>query len=77
MVLFYRERILLPLVLAFILVCFCFRVDSRADCGWPVNAIVVDWQPGQGNYMKIQQAVDSIPSGNSQWIIIQLNPGTY
>ncbi|KAI3944603.1 hypothetical protein MKW98_021061 [Papaver atlanticum] len=67
---------LLPLVLAFILVCCCFVVDSRAECGLPVNTIVVDGY-GHGNYMKIQEAVDSIPSGNSQWIVIQLNPGTY
>ncbi|RZC85061.1 hypothetical protein C5167_047851 [Papaver somniferum] len=77
MVSFDRETVLLPSVLAFILVCCCFVVDSRADCGIPVNTIVVDRQPGQGNYVTIQEAVNSIPSGNSQWIIIQLNPGKY
>ncbi|XP_074310159.1 putative pectinesterase 52 [Silene latifolia] len=32
---------------------------------------------GRANFTKIQQAVDSIPSGNNRWIRISVNPGTY
>ncbi|KAI3933556.1 hypothetical protein MKX01_032661 [Papaver californicum] len=82
MLLFYRRTVLLPLVLVFVLVCCSFGVDSRAvkgrhknvGCGLPVKTIVVD-QHGRGNYYKIQDAVNSIRPGNTQWIAIQLNPG--
>ncbi|KAK6911662.1 Pectinesterase, catalytic [Dillenia turbinata] len=32
---------------------------------------------GKGNFTKVQQAVDSIPSGNKQWVRIKLAPGIY
>ncbi|MCL7025487.1 hypothetical protein MKW94_005757 [Papaver nudicaule] len=84
--LFTRQTVELPLVLVFVFICCCLGVDSRAVkghknvvCGSSrevVKTIVVD-QHGQGNYMKIQDAVNSIPSDNNQWIAINLHPGTY
>ncbi|KAK9292614.1 hypothetical protein L1049_020589 [Liquidambar formosana] len=38
--------------------------------------IAVD-QSGQGNFTKIQDAIDSIPSGNDQWIRIHARQGIY
>ncbi|KAI3446125.1 hypothetical protein Pfo_002790 [Paulownia fortunei] len=32
---------------------------------------------GQGDYAKIQDAIDSVPSNNSELIFIWVNPGTY
>ncbi|KAL5859264.1 hypothetical protein ACOSQ4_000560 [Xanthoceras sorbifolium] len=38
--------------------------------------IVVD-QYGHGNFTNIQNAIDSLPSGNTQWIRIQISSGKY
>ncbi|KAL5859265.1 hypothetical protein ACOSQ4_000561 [Xanthoceras sorbifolium] len=38
--------------------------------------ITVD-QSGHGNFTKIQNAIDSIPSRNTNWIRIQISPGKY
>ena len=34
-------------------------------------------QSRNGDFNKIQQAIDSIPSGNDRWIRIYVNPGRY
>ncbi|KAM4106781.1 hypothetical protein ACB094_04G091500 [Castanea mollissima] len=34
-------------------------------------------QSGKGNFMHVQQAINSIPSFNQEWTIIHLNPGVY
>lgn len=38
--------------------------------------IVVD-QSGHGDYIKIQDAIDSVPSKNSELVYISVKPGTY
>ncbi|KAI3895491.1 hypothetical protein MKX03_035458 [Papaver bracteatum] len=82
--LFSRQTVL-PLVLVFVFIIYCLGVDSRAvrghknvDCGSPkdVITILVD-QRGHGDYIKIQDAVNSIPSPNTHWIAINLTPGVY
>lgn len=39
-------------------------------------AIIVD-QNGHGNFTTVQQAIDSIPSNNSQWTRIHINHAIY
>ncbi|KAM4114691.1 hypothetical protein ACJW30_04G088500 [Castanea mollissima] len=34
-------------------------------------------QSGKGNFIHAQQAIDSVPSNNQEWIIIHLNPSVY
>ncbi|KAK6911663.1 Pectinesterase, catalytic [Dillenia turbinata] len=38
--------------------------------------ILVD-KSGKGHFTKVQQAIDSIPSGNKQWVRVKLTPGIY
>lgn len=40
------------------------------------RTIVVDLD-GQGDFDSIQAAIDSVPNGNSNWIIIHLRKGIY
>ncbi|PKI32033.1 hypothetical protein CRG98_047596 [Punica granatum] len=60
------------------------RVSVAADCtessscsskyiAWNIN---VD-QNGGGDFKTVQDAIDSVPSNNNQWIKISINPGTY
>ncbi|KAF8043209.1 hypothetical protein BT93_A1528 [Corymbia citriodora subsp. variegata] len=62
---------------------FCLLLSSSraADCragndGLEGNVIIVD-QGGGGNFTSVQAAIDSVPSGNDNWLSIQINPGTY
>ncbi|KAI3987531.1 hypothetical protein MKX01_003217 [Papaver californicum] len=74
------------LIFVFILVCYLLGV-SKADDGRNSEifcdssevdeTIIVDPEPGQGNFSTIQKAVASIPPGNTKWITIHLNPGLY
>jgi len=41
-----------------------------------VRKIVVD-ASGAGDFVSIQQAVDSVPEGNTMRVIMQINAGTY
>lgn len=41
-----------------------------------VRKIVVD-AGGAGDFVSIQQAVDSVPEGNTVRVIMQINAGTY
>lgn len=34
-------------------------------------------QSGQGNYRKIQDAIDAVPSNNTEFVFIWVKPGTY
>ncbi|XP_061993507.1 probable pectinesterase 29 [Rosa rugosa] len=38
--------------------------------------ITVD-QSGQGNFTKIQSAIDAVPSNNKHWVCIKISAGTY
>ncbi|XP_010264153.1 PREDICTED: probable pectinesterase 55 [Nelumbo nucifera] len=49
---------------------------NAADPSKVAYTITVDTS-GSGNFVKIQDAIDSIPSGNDQWIRIFVNSGTY
>lgn len=40
------------------------------------RTIVVD-QLGRGNFLTVQAAVNSVPTGNTRRVIIQINAGTY
>ena len=41
-----------------------------------VRTIVVD-QSGKGNYKTVQKAIDSVPNGNKQRVVIVIRPGVY
>ncbi|PKI32028.1 hypothetical protein CRG98_047591 [Punica granatum] len=59
-------------------------VSAAADCAGSSGSssvkiawnIVVD-RNGGGDFKTVQDAIDSVPSNNSQWIRISINPGTY
>lgn len=40
------------------------------------TTLVVD-QSGKGHFKSIQSAIDHVPSGNRNWICIQVNAGIY
>lgn len=40
------------------------------------RTIIVDVN-GQGNFKSVQAAINSVPDGNSDWIIIHVRKGTY
>lgn len=42
-----------------------------------VEKTLVVGHDGAANFRTIQKAIDSIPSGNNDWIKIILNPGIY
>ncbi|XP_027357239.1 probable pectinesterase 29 [Abrus precatorius] len=46
------------------------------NCDNPPKTILVS-QSGKANFKTIQSAIDSVPSGNSQWIHILIAPGVY
>ncbi|XP_057719216.1 putative pectinesterase 10 [Arachis stenosperma] len=46
------------------------------DCRKPPKTITVS-QSGNANFKTVQSAIDSVPSGNSQWVHIQISPGVY
>nr|POF24480.1 putative pectinesterase 29 [Quercus suber] len=54
---------------------FLFLNASNAK-GTNAKSILVD-QSGKGHFKTVQEAIDSIPSNNNKWTIIDLNPGTY
>ena len=41
-----------------------------------VRTIVVD-QSGKGHYKNVQKAIDSVPNGNKQRVVIVIKPGVY
>ncbi|OVA13603.1 Pectinesterase [Macleaya cordata] len=54
-------------------------VDCKLNLANPdkvAYTITVDLS-GQGNFTRVQDAIDSIPSRNTEWICISLNPGIY
>ncbi|XP_061972592.1 probable pectinesterase 55 [Populus nigra] len=71
----------------FIVLVTLFIITSRGisqvrDCkpgnnGSKVAITIVVDQSGMGNFRTIQEAIDSIPANNDQWIKVQINPGTY
>lgn len=68
----------------FLMLLFSSNICIALDCTSSENGnqnkvaftITVN-QSGQGNFTTIQNAVDSIPAGNTQWIRIQISPGKY
>lgn len=55
---------------------------TRADDGSAGNDVseathvVVD-QSGNGDFRRIQDAIDAVPSGNARQVVISIKPGTY
>lgn len=41
------------------------------------NTIVVVDPNGEGHFESVQAAIDSVPGGNSHWIIIHVKKGVY
>ncbi|KAK6915680.1 Pectinesterase, catalytic [Dillenia turbinata] len=52
---------------------FCFGASKTAKIQY---TITVD-KSGKGNFTEVQKAIDSIPSGNKQWVCVKLAPGIY
>lgn len=40
------------------------------------KTINVDWT-GHGDFTKLQDAINSVPINNQQWVLINLRPGNY
>ncbi|KAJ9171707.1 hypothetical protein P3X46_015031 [Hevea brasiliensis] len=59
-----------------VLLLHCSSGRKALDCQPNANTITVD-KSGHGNFTSVQSAIDSIPEGNPQWIIIQISPGKY
>ncbi|GAU43134.1 hypothetical protein TSUD_348550 [Trifolium subterraneum] len=59
-----------------IFVVLAFDICESKDCSNPFKTIVVS-QSDTSNFTTIQSAIDSVPTGNSQWIHIQISPGVY
>ncbi|KAI4378073.1 hypothetical protein MLD38_015610 [Melastoma candidum] len=61
---------------------FAVLSSDVADCGVKNNTlkfgrhIIVD-RHGEGHYRSVQEAVNSVPSGNNRWARIVINPGIY
>lgn len=68
-------------VLVGLAILLCLSI-SRADGGSAGNGMserthmVVD-QSGNGDFQRIQDAIDAVPSGNAQQVVISIKPGTY
>ncbi|KAF8387651.1 hypothetical protein HHK36_026305 [Tetracentron sinense] len=58
----------------------CSDVSRAQDCSAGTSkvayTITVD-QSGRGNFTTVQDAINSVPSHNAQWIQIHINPGMY
>ena len=59
----------------FTLSLFVFLIVSKAQTNI-TKTIIVD-QSGKGNFIHVQQAIDSIPPNNQEWTIIHLKSGVY
>ena len=54
------------------------KYGTSKDSGYMNQTlIIVSQTPGIGNFQLIQDAIDSIPKGNTQRVIIQIDEGTY
>ncbi|KAK3441532.1 hypothetical protein EUGRSUZ_B01686 [Eucalyptus grandis] len=51
-------------------------ISGASDRSVPKTTIYVD-KSGSGNYSSVQEAIDSIPDDNNQWIHILIKRGTY
>ncbi|KAL3749956.1 hypothetical protein ACJRO7_010999 [Eucalyptus globulus] len=73
-----KMRLLITAPLPATLFCILLTTSRAADCtaGNEGDAITVDLF-GRGHFTSVQKAIDSVPSGNSKWITIRVNPGTY
>ncbi|RWR76429.1 putative pectinesterase 29 [Cinnamomum micranthum f. kanehirae] len=67
-----------------ILVIFCCGFWGVEGSRWtyvaqsaPIGRTIIVDQSGNGDYTKIQPAINSVPSGNTEWIRIIVRPGTY
>jgi pectin methylesterase-like acyl-CoA thioesterase len=71
---------LLPTYIFFILVTSS-RVSRAVDCGNEniESTITVDKsvKPDTGVFQTIQDAIDSIPLNNDQWVKVHISPGIY
>ncbi|XP_058077614.1 probable pectinesterase 29 [Magnolia sinica] len=74
----------LPFFFIFMQFMFCFgvrdiddwRSSNRIESAPIAKTITVDWKGG-GDFYTVQQAIDSVPSYNSQWILIHVRKGVY
>lgn len=67
-----------------ILVIFCYGFGGVEGSRWryvaqsaPIGRTIIVDQSGNGDFTKIQSAINSVPSGNTEWIRIIVRPGTY
>ncbi|XXG57466.1 hypothetical protein AAC387_Pa03g4610 [Persea americana] len=66
----------------YVLVIFCYGFGGVERGRYvaqsaPVGRIIVVDKSGHGDYTTIQSAINSVPSGNRQWIRISVRPGIY
>ncbi|XP_057432528.1 probable pectinesterase 55 [Lotus japonicus] len=64
------------LSIIFTLQFLAFDAYESMICGNPPKAITVN-QSGKGDFRTIQNAIDFVPAGNSQWIHIKISSGVY
>ncbi|KAL5791964.1 hypothetical protein ACOSP7_000558 [Xanthoceras sorbifolium] len=57
--------------------CTVFDCQLNDSNQYKVAYTIVVNQYGHGNFTNIQNAIDSLPSGNTQWIRIQISSGKY
>ncbi|GMI91263.1 pectinesterase 11, A. THALIANA PECTINESTERASE 11 [Hibiscus trionum] len=63
----------------FVMTLFMFILaSSRADAAVTSTAVLITVdQSGNGDYKKIQDAIDSVPSNNNELVYISVKPGVY
>lgn len=67
----------IPSHLIFIPMFIAMAASVNAGGKMPWRRIVTVDQSGKGNYVKIQDAIDAVPSNNVDPIFIRVEPGTY
>lgn len=69
----YTAMVVVILAMSYLLI--CSEADSNTQLSTAI-LIKVD-QSGNGDFKKIQDAIDAVPSHNSQHIFISVKPGIY
>lgn len=61
----------------FIFALFCATSSFAATLDVTVSRTIVVDQSGKGGFRTIQAAINSVPSNNKRWIVIEIKKGIY